>query len=203
MLSQRRQATGKALGHAAELPHTLAAIELTQDQRGFLHALGRNRCFNAATHGDSQLREGIEAGLVLVDGRSQGDFLDGRVNGVQIDTEHTATGRRLDQLDRAIVDALLAEEAHVVVATDLARVIEQERRHIQVCPRYRGVADGDAQAGTGNARIGAWSQGSHARTAWAASVARSWAVRPLATVPIAVRSQPADVRLMYAMTTPV
>ena len=203
MLGQRRQAPGKALGHATELPRPLATIELAEDQRGFLHALGRDRRVNTATHGDSQLRESIEAGLVLVDGRGQGDFFDGRVNGVQVDTEHAATGSRFHQLDRTIVDALLAEEAHVVVAAHLARVIEQERRHIQVCPRYRGVADGDAQAGTGNARIGARSQGRHARTAWAASVARSWAVRPLATVPIAVRSQPADVRLMYAMTTPV
>ena len=159
--------------------------------------------FDATTHRYAQLREGIETGLVLVDGGGQGDFFDGLINGVQIDTEHTATCRRFHQLDRAIVDALLAEEAHVVVAAHLARLIEQERRHIQVCASHRGVADGDAQGATGYARIGAWSQGSHARTAWAASLARSCAVRPLATVPIAVRSQPAAVRLMYAMTTPV
>ena len=203
MLGQGRKATGKALCYAAELPHALTAIELAEDQRGFLHALGRNRCFDAAAHRYGQLREGVETGLVLIDGCGEGDFFDGLINGVQIDAEHTATCSRFHQLDRAIIDALLAEEAHVVVATHLARLIEQKRRNVQVRAGHRGIADGDAQGTAGNAGVGARGQCGHERTAWAASVARSWAVRPLATVPMAVRSQPADVRLMYAMTTPV
>ena len=195
MLGQRRQTTGKTLGHATELPRALAAVKLAEDQCGFLHAHGRNRRFNTAAHRHIELRERVESGLVLINGRGQCDFIDSRVYGVQIEAEHAATGRRFRQLYRAIVDALLAEETHVVVTANLARLIEQEGRHVQISPRHRAVADGDTEGAGGHRSVGAGSQSTHGRTALAASLLRSCAVRPLATVPTAVKSQPAAVRL--------
>ncbi|MNL57124.1 hypothetical protein D3C87_1806630 [compost metagenome] len=48
MFGQGFQASGKALGHAAEFPLALAAIELAKDECSFLHASCRKLSFNPA-----------------------------------------------------------------------------------------------------------------------------------------------------------
>ena len=120
VLRQRRQATGKALGHTTECPGALATVEFAENQCRFLHALCRNRRFDAAAHGYIQLRERCKFGFVLVDRGSQRDFFNGRINGLQVEAEHRTPSGGFHQFDRAIVHALLAEKAHVVVATHLA-----------------------------------------------------------------------------------
>lgn len=79
------------------------------------------------------------------------------------------------QFDRAIVDRFLAEEAHIVVATHLARSREQKCRNVQLRARHRAVADGHVQGFGINTCVGARRQKGHKRTVRGALQLRSHA----------------------------
>ncbi|MNR37218.1 hypothetical protein D3C85_1552160 [compost metagenome] len=130
-----------------------------------------------------------------MDGRREGDLLDGRLQALQVQAEHRPAGVRLDQLHRATGDVRLAVEAHVGIAAHLAASPQKERGNIQIGTGQWAVADGDRQRAGADRSICAGSQCRHALTAAAAWLARSLAVRPWVAVPTAVRFQPDAERL--------
>src|SRR5690606_24881210 len=141
VLGQRFQATGKPLTHAAELPLVVAAIELTQDQCRFSPTLCGNRGGCAVAQRHLHVSAGVEAGTISVDGRCEGDFLDGRLNKVQIQAVGGDTWVGANHLNCAALDCRLAVEAHVAVTAYFARGGQQEGRDVNLDVRDWRVVD--------------------------------------------------------------